>query len=173
MVLSMIACLFGEFTQSSLESITPLGPYNSKVGFASLSANGREVPIPRMITFFGCVPVMMKPPMRTLSPVSTRKRVEMLARVVTEGVAVGVADAAGVGLGKGGGVAVGVGEGTGPSSLIIVPRPWLSAITALVASLKLTTKVSLISGVVSPLTGTVIVALVTPAVKVRVPLRAP
>src|SRR4051812_17793142 len=116
MVVSMIACLFGEFTQSSFESITPLGPCNSRVGFASLSANGREVPIPRMITFFGCVPVIMKPPMRTLSPVSTRRRVEMLARVVTDGVAVGLADATGVGVGRGVevAVAVGVGDGIGP-----------------------------------------------------------
>src|SRR3954471_1952473 len=144
MVVSMMACMFGEFIQSSLESIKPLGPCNWRMGFASLSANGRDVPISRMITFFGCVPVIMKPPMRTLSPVSTRKRVEMFARVVTEGVAVGVADAAGVGTGVEVAVAVGVGDGTGPSSLIIVPRPWLSAITALVASLKLTKKVSLI-----------------------------
>ena len=36
----------------------------------------------RTITFFGCVPVTMNPPMSTLSPVSTRRRVEMLARTV-------------------------------------------------------------------------------------------
>ena len=35
-----------------------------------------------MITFLSCVPVTMKPPMRTLSPVSTRRRVEIFASVV-------------------------------------------------------------------------------------------
>ena len=34
----------------------------------------------RTITFFGCVPVTMNPPMSTLSPVSTRKRVEMFSQ---------------------------------------------------------------------------------------------
>ncbi len=53
------------------------------------------------MTFFGCVPVIMNPPIRTLSPVSTRKRVEMLARVV--------------------GVAVGVGVGVAPSNSVESP----------------------------------------------------
>src|SRR4051812_2002810 len=101
----MIGCLSGLSTQLSFASIRPLGPCNSSVGLASLSANGREVPIPRTITFFGSVPVIIKPPIRTLSPVSTRKRVEMLARVVT-GIAVGVA--VGVALGVAIGVAVAV-----------------------------------------------------------------
>src|SRR5947207_1911616 len=69
----------------------------------------REGPIARTITFFACVPVIMNPPIRTLSPVSTRKRVEMFPKVV----GVGVGDAAGVGVGVGvaAGVRVGVGVG--------------------------------------------------------------
>jgi hypothetical protein len=33
--------------------------------------------MPRIATFFGAVPVMMNPAIITLSPVSTRNRVEM------------------------------------------------------------------------------------------------
>src|SRR5205814_9429969 len=120
-VLSMMACLLGESAQLSFESIRPFGPCNSSVGLASLSARGSDVPIPRTITFFDCVPVMMKPPIKTLSPVSTRNRVEMFANVVT-GVAAGVAVADGgvlavraavaVRLCVEGGVAVGVGVGS-------------------------------------------------------------
>jgi hypothetical protein len=86
----------------------------------------------RTMTLFGWVPVMINPPIRTLSPVSTRRRVEMLPNALTPGVpagvgvgvwpgvavviavAVGVAAAAvavavAVGLGLGIGVGVGVG----------------------------------------------------------------
>ena len=35
-------------------------------------------PMPRMMTRFGSLPVTMKPPIMTPSPVSTRTRVEML-----------------------------------------------------------------------------------------------
>src|SRR4051812_40960046 len=83
MVLSMIACLFGLSTQLSFASIRPLGPCNSSVGLASLSASGSEVPIPRTITFFGCVPGIMKPPMRTLSPVTTLANISTRLRVET------------------------------------------------------------------------------------------
>ena len=82
----------------------------------------------RKMTLFGCVPVTMNPPMRALSPVSTRSRVEMLPRVVggTLGVGVGLAGVAvgvggcgvGVTLGVGvAGVAVGVGVGVGLSGV--------------------------------------------------------
>src|SRR4051812_38725881 len=104
----MIACLFGLSTQLSFASIKPFGPCSSSVGLPSLSASGSEVPMPRTITFFGCVPVIMKPPMRTLSPVSTRKRVEIFAKVVTS---VGVAVAAGVAVAVAVGVAVAVAVG--------------------------------------------------------------
>src|SRR6476620_9141376 len=110
MVLSIIACLLGLSTQLSFASIKPLGPCSASVGSASLSASGSDVPIPRTITFFGWVPVIIKPPIRTLSPVSTRRRVEILARVVT-GAGEAVAVAVGVGIAVPVGVAVGVGVG--------------------------------------------------------------
>lgn len=56
------------------------------------------VPLPRM-----------KPPIRTLSPVSARARVEMLRSASPEAVGVGVADGLGVGVMLGTGVALGVG----------------------------------------------------------------
>ena len=59
---------------------------------------------------------------------------------------------------------------TGTSSLVMVPTPWLSAMVALTAPLRLTKKVSFASGTVSPITGTVIVCVVAPGVKVSVPL---
>ena len=36
----------------------------------------RDGPMPRIITFFGAFPVMMKPPIETSSPVCTFRRVE-------------------------------------------------------------------------------------------------
>ena len=59
---------------------------------------------------------------------------------------------------------------TGTSSLVMVPRPWLSAMVALVAPLRLTKKVSFASGTVSAITGTVIVRVVWPGVKLSAPL---
>src|SRR6476646_6803636 len=113
----------------------------------------------------------MNPSISTFSPVPTGRRVETLATRPTAGVAVAVGVAVG-----GGGVAVavgvGVGDGIGPSSLVIVPTPWLLAITPLLGSVRLTKKVSLSSGVVSPTTGTVIVLLTSPGANERVPLRA-
>ena len=58
---------------------------------------------------------------------------------------------------------------TGTSSLVMVPTPWLSEMVALVAPLRLTKKVSLASGMVSPITGTVMVCVVVPAVNVSAP----
>src|SRR5450432_511974 len=96
--------------QLSLDATRPPEEFNSS-RMGSLSAPGkkeeREGPIARMITFFGCVPVMINPPIRTLSPVSTRKRVEMFPKML--GLAVGV----GVGLDVGVAVGVGVGLGVG------------------------------------------------------------
>ena len=57
-----------------------------------------------------------------------------------------------------------------PSSLRIVPWPWLSLIVApLVALERLTKKVSLFSTTVSPLMITDMVFVVTPAAKLSVP----
>jgi hypothetical protein len=58
------------------------------------------------------------------------------------------------------------------SSSRMVPIPWPSAITALVALLRLTKKVSFGSPRRSPLTSTVIVPLVWPAGIVSVPAAA-
>ena len=70
---------------------SPAGPWKSSVGFSSQSCPrpaASEGPIARTITFFGCGPVTMNPPMSTLSPVSTRRRVEMLRGLVAGGAAV-------------------------------------------------------------------------------------
>ena len=42
---------------------------------------GNDGPMPRTINVFCSVPVMMKPPIKTLSPVSTCMRVEMFSKV--------------------------------------------------------------------------------------------
>ncbi len=72
--------------QLSFVAMEPPGPTNSRFGSASLPATGREGPMARTMTRFGWVPVTMKPPIKTLSPVSTRRRVEMLPRVAGVGV---------------------------------------------------------------------------------------
>ena len=45
-------------------------------------ATGSDGPIARSISFFGRLPVMITPPIRTSSPVPTRSRVEMLPSVL-------------------------------------------------------------------------------------------
>ena len=55
------------------------------------------------------------------------------------------------------------------SSLRIVPWPWPSGLVALLGLVRLTTNVSWASGVVSPLTWTVMVLDVSPGANVRVP----
>src|SRR6266478_873456 len=84
---------------------------NSRTGLASASGKNEESdgPTARTIIFFGCVPLTMKPPINTLSPVSTRKRVEMFPRIAGEALGVGVAVAVTVGVGVGVGVEVGPG----------------------------------------------------------------
>src|SRR4051812_44402632 len=72
-----------------------------------------------MITFFGCVPVTMKPPIRALSPVSTRKRVEILPSAVF-GVAVGDAVGFAVGVAVGFAVAVAVAVALGVAVAVAV-----------------------------------------------------
>ena len=70
----------------------------------------REGPIPRMMTRFASLPVMMKPPIMTLSPLFTRRRVEILTGCVA-----GLGDGDGLGLGEGLGLGdePGLGEGLG------------------------------------------------------------
>src|SRR4051812_45922510 len=78
------------------------GPWSSRIGSASSSDAGNpelvnDGPMPRIMTRLATFPVMMKPPIAALSPVSVRMRVDKLtARVVGVGVAVAVAVAAAV-----------------------------------------------------------------------------
>src|SRR4051794_5039406 len=113
-VVSMIACLFGESTQLSLLS-SKVGPlYRSSFGSVRAPAMPVEGPIARSSTFFGCGPVTMKPPMSTLSPCCTATRVEMFPSTTgPTGLGVGLGLPAGVGVGVVAGVAVGVGVGVG------------------------------------------------------------
>src|SRR2546423_8117460 len=96
----------------------------------------RDGPIPRIINFLLVLPSTMNPAIRTLSPVSTRIRVEMLARCEPEigvglGVEVGVAfgvdvgEAAGVGVEVEPGVGVGVDEAPGVAVGVAV-APWVA-----------------------------------------------
>ena len=68
----------------------------------------RDGPIPRMSSLLLVLPSTMNPAMRTLSPASTRMRVEMLARC-EPGTGVGVGVEPGVGFGVDVGDATGVG----------------------------------------------------------------
>src|ERR1041384_8218651 len=73
-----------------------------------------------MITFLPSAPVAISPPIRALSPLRTRRRVEMFPNElgvgagVGVGVDVGVGDAAGVALGVGVTPGVGVGNPDDP-----------------------------------------------------------
>ena len=74
---------------------TLVGSCSSRIGSARAPATGgfavdREGPMARKRIFFGWVPVTIKPPMRTLSPVRTLRRVEMLSEASSGGVGVGV-----------------------------------------------------------------------------------
>src|SRR6186713_3119385 len=87
----------------------PSGPCNSRTGSGrgSVMPNAAsDGPRPRMRTGLVSLPVMMKPAIMALSPVSTRKRVAIF-RVWT-GVTVGVAVAVAVAVGVEVAVAVGV-----------------------------------------------------------------
>src|SRR5947209_19163625 len=86
-----IAAACGLFPQSSLLATKLPDPScNSSIGSESVPANelggaANDGPIARKIKFFGAVPLIISPPIRTLSPVPTNPRVEMLdSRVVTE-----------------------------------------------------------------------------------------
>src|SRR5437899_9118859 len=76
---------------------TVLPACNSRTGSANRPGKGapllvRDGPIARTITFLGSVPVMMNPPIRTLSLVRTRARVEIFCNCAgaVGGVGVGV-----------------------------------------------------------------------------------
>lgn len=58
--------------------MVPLGPTNSSVVSDNFPGSGAEGPIARTMTLFAWVLLTMKPPMRTFSPVPTRRRVAML-----------------------------------------------------------------------------------------------
>ena len=144
-------------------------------------ADDKDGPVPRSTTDLLLLPVMIKPAIIALSPVSTRRRVAMfnastVATVrgvalgvglgeptgVGEAVADGVAEALGLGVGVGVGVATGVGLGVGvgiggaTSSLTIVPVASALLMLAPVGLLKWTVNVSVGSNALSPLTSTVI-----------------
>ena len=65
--------------------IAPEESCSSRKGFSNTPVRGSDGPMARTITFFGWVPVTIKPPMSTLSPVSTKVRVEMLPKIVGPG----------------------------------------------------------------------------------------
>src|SRR5262245_21535506 len=65
----------------------------------------------RTRTVFVSLPVIINPPIRTLSPVSTAVRVEILPSVLVGGVALGVGVGVGEPLGVGVGEPLGVGVG--------------------------------------------------------------
>src|SRR5436190_1630124 len=84
----------------------PVGPKRRRRGSATTPGTprlAREGPMPRRMTRLASSPVTMKPPTITPSPVSTRRRVEMLR-----------AWAAGLGLGDGLGEVPGLGLGEVP-----------------------------------------------------------
>src|SRR4051812_12857063 len=88
-----------------------------------------EGPMARTITCLGALPVMMKPPIPTWSPVRTCNRVERLTGC-EGGVAVAVAVAAAVAVGVGLGVGDGVGSGklarkSARSFLLVMMTSWL------------------------------------------------
>jgi hypothetical protein len=82
-------------------------------GTLSAASDG---PVPRTITFFGAVPVMINPPIIAFSPVPTCSRVLML--IARPGVATGLGDGEALGEGEALGLAVGdgVGDGVGVGS---------------------------------------------------------
>src|ERR1043165_8170790 len=105
---SMRACCTGSSFQLLFVTVAIPWPCNSRTGSASaLGTLVMEGPSARSRTRLGALPVTIKPPMPTLSPVWTRMRVERLSACVA-----GVGVAVGVGVG-GGGVAVAVGVGGG------------------------------------------------------------
>src|SRR4051812_27026244 len=129
----------GRSRQLSLRAITwPLESRNSRMGSLNgfvMPAWARDGPTARTATFLSAVPVIIKPPIITFSPVSTRTRVEIFSGfgAATLGLAVadGIADALGPALALGltvgdgdtvvPGVALGDGFGVEPASGPVPP----------------------------------------------------
>src|SRR5438105_1785757 len=91
--------------------VNPGGPCSSRTGSASGLGTPKpasEGPRPRTVTCLGALPVMIKPPISTSLPVSTRIRVEILRAWAEAGVGVGVVVGVAVGVSVGVGVGVGV-----------------------------------------------------------------
>src|SRR2546423_655014 len=110
-----ICARWSSFQLSFLKINAPLLPRSSRTGSRSRSlspACAREGPMPRRNSFLGVLPVMIKPPIMTLSPVPTRRRVEMFKAWAGDAVAVGVAVGV-AGGGGGGGVGGRAGWGCG------------------------------------------------------------
>src|SRR5205807_1704314 len=116
-----------------LKSRLPAAARNSSTGSNSRSLSPKEAsegPRPRSTTDFGAFPVIIKPPIMTLSPRSTRNRVEIFNDCAGAGVdvavgvavAVAVAVAVGVAVAVAVGVAVGVGWDEGPNAITIGDR---------------------------------------------------
>src|SRR6476620_2470631 len=136
----------GESCQLSFCAITVCPEYNRSNGLAKVPGTKNGAPLmdgprERTSTLSGVNPSMIKPPTMTLSPVSTRLRVEILPSR-TSGA---------------------------PSSSTIVPIPWPSAMIEFVALVRLTKKVSLGSENVSPLTMTAKLFVVSPGLNIKVP----
>src|SRR2546429_9895694 len=127
--------------------------------------------MPRNTTGLFALPVMMKPPIITLSPMSTRKRVEMFNAWAGVGVGVGVGVAVGVVVGVAVGVAVGVGVGVGDGSLstIVTVAVCGDPTAAPDTAVKVAVNVSFPSEIVSSRIVTTTFLLVSPGLKVRSP----
>src|SRR5213079_1197288 len=116
------------------KSNAPLPSRSSRIGSASTSLMPEltsDGPMPRTATSLGALPVMMNPPIITLSPISTRIRVEILSAWDGEGVGVSVGVGVGVDVGVevaiGVAVAVGVGVDVGVNGSTKIPRPNVAA----------------------------------------------
>src|ERR1044072_8149017 len=114
MPVAMIAAAWtGSSCQLSLVMVAMPAPCSDITGSASALATPtwlRDGPMARRSKCFGALPVMMKPPMATLAPVSTFIRVDGCWSWA--GVAVGVVECVAVGAMVA--VAVGVGDGVIP-----------------------------------------------------------
>jgi hypothetical protein len=83
-----ISVCWVSFQSLLLISTEPSAARNSRTGFASRSVRpncSSDGPMARMITLFDALPVIMKPPINASSPVSTRRRVEILSNCVAPG----------------------------------------------------------------------------------------
>src|ERR1043166_7896348 len=122
-----IAASWVSLQLSLITVVKPLGPCSSRVGFAIAFGMPNRVsdgPRARSSTCLGPLPVMINPPMPTLSPVWTSILVEMLRACEAAPLGVDVAEAVAVALGPGVpdavAVAVAVGVGGGVPDAVAV-----------------------------------------------------